>query len=55
MLLAGLALLADSGCSRLKVTHEDSNPAAKALYRRAGFTPLFVSTVYRHAEGSPAA
>jgi ribosomal protein S18 acetylase RimI-like enzyme len=55
MLLAGLAVLFDSGCTLLRVTHEDSNPAAKALYGRAGFTTMFVSTTYRRAKGPPAA
>jgi GNAT superfamily N-acetyltransferase len=54
MLLAGLGLLADNGCSRLKVTHEEANAAAQALYRRAGFEPLFRDTTYRRAHAPTA-
>ncbi len=49
ILLTGLGLLADNGCTRLKVTHEEDNAAAKALYRRVGFKPLFSETTYRRA------
>lgn len=49
LLRAGLALLAERGCDRLKVLHEMSNPTAGQLYRGAGFVTRSTASLYRRA------
>ena len=51
LLRAGLEALAARGCTRMKVCHELSNPAAAKVYLGAGFRTLQHSQVYRRAAG----
>ena len=39
ILTAGVERLAASGCTRMKITYMDDNPASKHIYRSAGFQP----------------
>ncbi len=47
LLTAGIERLAAHGCTRLKVSYWDENPAARNLYLGAGFVPESTSRVYR--------
>jgi GNAT superfamily N-acetyltransferase len=48
LLTSGLDLLARHGSTRLKVTYEETNTAAKLLYTHAGFHPHTPTVTYRH-------
>ncbi len=47
LLTAGIDGLAARGCTRLKVSYSDENPAARNLYLGAGFVSESTSRVYR--------
>jgi ribosomal protein S18 acetylase RimI-like enzyme len=47
LLTAGIERLVAHGCTRLKVSYRDENPAARNLYLGAGFEPESTSRVYR--------
>jgi ribosomal protein S18 acetylase RimI-like enzyme len=49
MLRAGLARLADRGCTRFKISHDVNNPASRAAYHHAGFTTQAQIPNYRRA------
>lgn len=49
LLTAGLDGLAASGCTRLKISFMNENPAARHLYLSAGFVPESTSRVYRRS------
>jgi ribosomal protein S18 acetylase RimI-like enzyme len=47
LLISGLERLKALGCTKLRVTNEVSNAAARKLYLGAGFEPTFTSRGYR--------
>jgi GNAT superfamily N-acetyltransferase len=49
LLLAGAHRLADAGCTRVKVSYMDDNPAAKRTYLGGGFRPATSIQSYQHA------
>jgi ribosomal protein S18 acetylase RimI-like enzyme len=49
LLTAGIERLVARGCTRLKVSYMDENPAARNLYLGAGFVPESTSRVYRRS------
>jgi GNAT superfamily N-acetyltransferase len=49
ILTAGVEQLAGSGCTRMKITYMDDNPASKHIYRSAGFQPADTARSYRRS------
>ena len=47
ILTAGIERLAESGCTRMKITYMDNNPVSRHIYRSAGFQPGDTSRSYR--------
>ena len=47
ILTAGIERLAASGCTRMRITYMDDNPASKHIYRSAGFGPASTTRTYR--------
>jgi GNAT superfamily N-acetyltransferase len=49
LLIEGAQRLADSGCTRIKVSYMDDNPAAERTYVGGGFQPTATIQTYRNA------
>ena len=49
ILTAGIERLAAAGCTRMKITYMDDNPASKHIYRSAGFRPAETARSYRRS------
>ena len=49
ILTAGIERLAAAGCTRMKITYMDDNPASKHIYRSAGFQPAETARSYRRS------
>jgi len=49
LLIAGARRLADAGCTRIKVSYMDDNPAAERTYLGGGFRPAGIDQTYQNA------
>ena len=49
ILTAGVERLAESGCTRMKITYMDDNPTSKHIYRSTGFRPADTARSYRRS------
>ena len=49
ILTAGVDRLAESGCTRMKITYMDDNPVSKHIYRSAGFRTADTARSYRRS------